>query len=103
MSETASVSTGIAARYASALFDLAKEAGSLKALEADAEALKAALAVSPELTGMIASPVLGRAEQSAAMNAVAKKMGLGGLTANTLALMGEKRRLFVLPQLLNEL
>ncbi len=47
VSETASVSTGIAARYASALFDLAKETGALKALEADAEALKAALSISP--------------------------------------------------------
>jgi F-type H+-transporting ATPase subunit delta len=103
VSETASVSTGIAARYASALFDLAKEAGTLKALEADADALKAALAVSPDLTSMIASPVLGRTEQTAAMNAVAARMGLGNLVANTLALMGQKRRLFVLPQLLNEL
>jgi F-type H+-transporting ATPase subunit delta len=103
VSETASVSTGIAARYASALFDLAKETNALKALEADADALKAALAISPELTAMIASPVLGRAEQTAAMNAVAAKMGLAKLTASTLALMGQKRRLFVLPQLLNEL
>ncbi len=52
---------------------------------------------------MIASPVISRAEQGAAMGAVAAKMGLGQLTANTLALMADKRRLFVLPQFLNEL
>ncbi len=103
VSEPASVSTGIAARYASALFDLAREEGALKALEADAEALKAALAASPDLAAMIASPVISRGEQGAAMAAVAAKMGLGRLTASTLALMGEKRRLFVLPQFLNEL
>ncbi len=103
VSETASVSTGIAARYASALFDLAKEAGALKALEADADALKAALAASPDLAAMIASPVISRTEQAAAMAAVAAKMGLNALTANTLALMADKRRLFTLPQFLTEL
>ncbi|MFZ1468368.1 MAG: F0F1 ATP synthase subunit delta [Paracoccaceae bacterium] len=103
MSEPASVSVGIAARYASALFDLAKDAGALKALEADADALRSALAVSPELAAMIASPIIGRAEQGAAIGAIAKKMGLAKLTASTLALMSEKRRLFVLPQLLNQI
>jgi F-type H+-transporting ATPase subunit delta len=81
------------------LFELAKEDNALKALEADAEALAAALAVSPELTGMIASPVISRDEQAAAIGAIAKKMKLSALTANTLALMAAKRRLFVLPQL----
>ncbi|MBK6466641.1 MAG: F0F1 ATP synthase subunit delta [Rhodobacter sp.] len=103
MSEPASVSAGIAARYAAALFDLAKDAGALKALEADAEALTAALAASPELAAMIASPVISRSEQGAAMAAVAAKMGLSTLTANTLALMADKRRLFVLPHFLTQL
>jgi F-type H+-transporting ATPase subunit delta len=103
VSEPASVSTGIAARYASALFDLAKDAGALKALETDTDALSAALAASPALTDMVASPVISRAEQAAAMGAIAAKMGLNTLTANTLALMADKRRLFVLPQLLTQL
>ena len=99
MSEPASISSGIAARYATALFELAKEDKSLKALEADADALGAALAASPELTAMIASPVVSRDEQGAAIAAIAKKMKLSALTANTLALMAQNRRLFVLPQL----
>ena len=103
VSEPASVSAGIAARYASALFELARDAGALKALDADAEALKSALAASPELSAMIASPVISRSEQAAAISAVAAKMGLNPLTANTLALMADKRRLFVLPQFLAEL
>ena len=103
VSEPASVSAGIAARYASALFELARDAGALKALDADAEALKSALAASPELAAMIGSPVISRSEQGAAIGAIAAKMGLNPLTANTLALMADKRRLFVLPQFLNEL
>ena len=103
VSEPVSISQGIAGRYAQALFELAKEENALTALEADADALGAALAASPELADMIASPVVPRAEQSAAMSAVAAKMGLSALTANTLALMGSNRRLFVLPQLVANL
>lgn len=103
MSEPVSISVGIAGRYAQALFELAKEADGLKALEADADALQAALAASPELAAMIASPVVARDEQVGAMAAIAAKMGLSSLTANTLALMGGNRRLFVLPQLVADL
>ncbi|TXH99264.1 MAG: F0F1 ATP synthase subunit delta [Pseudorhodobacter sp.] len=103
MSEPVAISQGIAGRYAQALFELAKEANGLKALEADADALTAALAASPDLAAVIASPVISRDEQTAAMNAVAAKMGLSALTANTLALMGANRRLFVLPQLVADL
>ena len=103
VSEPVSISVGIAGRYAQALFELAKEADGLKALAADADALQAALAASPELAAMIASPVVARDEQVGAMAAIAAKMGLSTLTANTLALMGGNRRLFVLPQLVADL
>ena len=103
MAESASISQGIAARYATALFELAKEAGALPALSADTAALSEALAASPELADMIASPVVSRGDQANAMAAVAAHMGLNALTANTLALMADKRRLFVLPQLLRKL
>jgi F-type H+-transporting ATPase subunit delta len=103
VSEPASISLGIAGRYAQALFELAKDAKALPALESDAEALAAALAASPDLTVMIASPVVGRDEQAAAMAAVGSKMGLSDLMTNTLALMASKRRLFVVPQLISDL
>lgn len=103
VSETASISASIAVRYASALFDLAKDDGAIDALEADTGALKSALDDSPEFGAMISSPVYSRDEQSSAISKIAEKMGLGGLTANTLALMADKRRLFVLPQLVDAL
>jgi F-type H+-transporting ATPase subunit delta len=52
---------------------------------------------------MIGSPVYGRAEQGAAIRAVAGAMQLDTLTANTLALMAANRRLFALPQLIRAL
>ena len=98
VSEPASISSGIAARYALALFDLAKEQGALQKLEADAAALTEALDASAELRAMIASPVILREEQASAIAAIGQKLGFSPIMANTLALMAAKRRLFVLPQ-----
>jgi F-type H+-transporting ATPase subunit delta len=103
VSEPASISGGIAARYAQAAFDLAQEGGALGPLEADVEALDAALERSADLRAMIASPILSRDEQGRAIAALAAAMGLSGVTRNLLGLMAQKRRLFVLPQLLSTL
>ncbi|MGB3176833.1 MAG: F0F1 ATP synthase subunit delta [Albidovulum sp.] len=103
MSEPASISTGIAGRYATAVFELAKEAKGLKALESDIATLHAALDCSADLRGLIASPVVSRKEQAAAIAALAAKMKLSETLRNTLALMAANRRLFVMPQLLSAL
>lgn len=103
MSEPASISAGIAGRYATAVFELAKEAKGLAALEADVAALGQALKDSADLRGLIASPVFSREEQGRAVAAIAAKMGLSLTVANTLSLMAANRRLFVLPQLLSAL
>jgi len=103
VSETASISSGIADRYATAVFDLAKEGKELDKLEANLDDLSAALSSSPELTDLIHSPVYSRDAQSNAITAVAAKMGLTQTMQNVLALMASKRRLFVLPQMINRL
>ncbi|MCE6952072.1 F0F1 ATP synthase subunit delta [Cereibacter sphaeroides] len=103
MSEPASISSGIAARYAAAIFELAKDEGALPALESDIEAIAAAWGESADLRDLATSPVYSRAEQEAAIAAVAGKMGISALTANLLALMASNRRLFVLPQLISDI
>jgi len=103
VSEPQSISTGIAGRYATALFELAKEGKDLGALEAATDALDASLRDSPEFRDFIASPIYSRADQEAAIGAVASKMGLGAMVVNTLRLMAQKRRLFVLPALVTQL
>jgi len=103
VSEPASISLGIATRYATALFELAKESGALTALESDIAGLGDAMAASDDLRAMIASPVVSRDDQSNAIAAIGVKLGVSELMANTLALMAGKRRLFVLPQLLANL
>ncbi len=103
VTESASISSGIAQRYATAVFELSREGKGLKALEADTNAIESALDVSADLRGVIHSPLLSRADQGAAMGAVAGKLGVSSLMVNTLALMAQKRRLFVLPQLIAQL
>ena len=100
MSETASISTGIASRYATAVFDLATEDKALDALEADLAMLEAALADSEDLRDLIASPIYTRDDMQAGIAAVASAMGLSAIMSNTLKLMATKRRLFVVPQMI---
>ncbi|MYF89119.1 MAG: F0F1 ATP synthase subunit delta [Boseongicola sp. SB0676_bin_33] len=99
MSESASISSGIAARYATAVFELAKDGDGIDSLEQDVDALDAALSESGDFRSLIRSPIYSRNEQESAVAAIAAGMELSGTMANALGLMASRRRLFVLPQL----
>ena len=99
MSEPASISTGIASRYATAIFELAREDGAIDAVEADTETLGAALRESADFRELISSPVYRRDEQEQAIAVLGERMGLSDIVSKTLRLMATKRRLFALPQL----
>ena len=94
---------GIAERYASAVYELAKEEKAIAALEGDIAALNDAMAQSADFNSLINSPIYTRDEQQTAITALSGKMGLSSVMTNTLALMGSKRRLFVLPALVRAL
>ena len=100
MAERAIGISGLAARYAKALFELAKEKTEIDSTEEDLIALGAMLDGSSELNRLILSPVMSRVEQGTAMAAVAEKAGLGGLTKNFIGLLARNRRLFVLRQII---
>ena len=97
------MTSGVAGRYATALFEIASEANGLDRLEGDIASLEAALEESPDLRHVIASPVFSRKEQGDAVMALASRMGLGSDFANTLGLMARNRRLFALPAMLAQL
>jgi len=100
VSEPASISSGVAQRYATAVFDLAKEGNSLKALEADIATLETAIKDSADLRAMMTSPVYNREQQGKAITALAEKMKLSPATRGALGLMAQNRRLFVVPAFL---
>ena len=103
MSEPASISSGVAQRYATAIFELAKESKSLDSLEKDVTALEGALTESADLRSLITSPVYSRDQVANAITAVATKMQLSQTVTGALGLMATKRRLFALPQVLSSL
>lgn len=103
MSEPASISSGIAERYATAVFEIAHENGKLAELEGNLDDLSTALNESDDLRDLIANPVYSRDAQGAAITEIAKRMNLRPVLVQTLGLMASKRRLFVLPQLVGQL
>jgi len=98
----AAIASGVSGRYATALFELAKEQGALDAVESDLSSLSDALDASDDLRAMISSPIYSRGEQGRAIAAVAGQMGLGRLVGNVLGLMAAKGRLYVAPGLIRD-
>jgi len=101
VSDTGSISSGISSRYAKAIFELAKEAKKVPDLEKDLDALGAALEESNDFRELITNPVYSREQLAAAVAAIGNKMKLTPMVANTLGLMAQNRRLFVLPKLVS--
>lgn len=98
MSATASITSGAAGRYATALFEIASEAGRLIPVESDLDAFAAAMSESADLRDVINSPIYSRDQQAAALRSVCAKMELGAEASSTIGIMASKRRL---PELAN--
>ena len=94
---SAGIRASLPGRYASALFDLAVEEGSVSAVENDLEQLDEALRESPELRDLTTNPEVGRTKAGHAIDAVAQTVGAGRLTRNFLGVLAKNRRLSALP------
>lgn len=87
-------SSGTAAlRYATALVDLAVEAGSVPQIEKDMADLTAMLGASEDLQSLIRSPLLKTGAQQAALAAIADRAQLSPLSKNFLLTLAANRRL----------
>ncbi|HEX6958156.1 MAG TPA: F0F1 ATP synthase subunit delta [Ferrovibrio sp.] len=96
MAQETTLVTGIAGRYATALFDLARDAGQLDAVAKDLDTLSAMLAESADLVRLVRSPAFSREEQAKAIAAVAERAGLSDLVRRFLGVAAQNRRLFAL-------
>jgi F-type H+-transporting ATPase subunit delta len=92
--------SGLAERYAAALFELADERHALDAVAGDMRELRAMLHVSADLMRLVRSPVLSRAEQGKAMAALAADAKLSKLSADFIAIVARNRRLFAVPAMI---
>lgn len=90
----------VAGRYASALFDLARDERQLEAVERDMVQLAGMLKDSADLDRMVRSPVIPAAAQGSAIAAVAAGAGFSSLSSNFLQLLAKSRRLFALSDII---
>ena len=91
--ENPSVS-GVSGRYATALFELARDERCIDTVKADLENFEAMLRDNPDLMRLVRSPVFSAEEQLRALTAVLGRAGISGVTANFLKVLTANRRLF---------
>lgn len=100
MDISAGIQASLAGRYASALFDLASENGTVTAVESDLETLGRALNESSDFAALTTNPKVGRKDAVMTLDALAKAMALSPLTANFLGVLAQNRRLGQLPSVI---
>ena len=88
--------SGLAQRYAAALFELADQRKELDQVASDLVGLRAAILDSPELRRLLSSPLLDRAEQGRALAALLERMALGATVRRFVGVVAHNRRLFAL-------
>ncbi len=101
MADTSGISASLAGRYATALFALAKEKKQLSQVEASLGKVTKALSESDALRMLTTNAAVSRSDAKNAVAAVAKTMKLDALTANTLGVLAENRRLAELGSVAN--
>ena len=84
------MTSGVAGRYATALFEIARDGKLLDEVERDLREIETVHANSADFREILASPVHTREEQAKAIAAIAAAMGLGTTVTSTLGLMAQE-------------
>ncbi len=93
MSTTSSGVSGVAGRYAAALYELAEQQEKLDDIAGDLAGIRTMLAGSADLRRLVASPAISREDQSRALGAVLERAGVSDLTQRFVGVVGTNRRL----------
>jgi len=86
--------SGMAGRYATALFELARDEKAVDAVKKDLDQFDALVGGSADLNRVVRSPVFDADDQLKALSAILAKAGITGLAANFLRVLITNRRLF---------
>jgi F-type H+-transporting ATPase subunit delta len=92
--------SGVAGRYATALFELAKEEAQLDKIATDLNRFNEALDAFEDMKRLVKSPVFSAEEQGRALAAILDKIEIEGLAKNFLLLVTKNRRLFATPDMI---
>lgn len=87
------IASGLAGRYAIALYDLADQKGVVEKIEDELSALDALLRENKEFSQIVLSPVFGMDEQLGSCALIAKTLRLSDIVANLLGVLATNRRL----------
>jgi F-type H+-transporting ATPase subunit delta len=94
--------SGMAGRYATALFELSLEGNAIDAVKADLERFDALVAENADLRRLVRSPVFGADEQAKALKAVLAAAQISGLSAQFLEAVTANRRLFAVRDMIRD-
>lgn len=97
VADTSQTVSGVAERYASSLYELASEAGSVDQIGAELAGFQTLINESADMKRFIESPVFSAEDQLRAVAAVLEKAGISGLSANFIKVAAANRRLFAIP------
>ena len=86
--------SGVSGRYATALFELARDEKSVDAVKVELDRFEAMLADSADLKRLVRSPVFSADAQLKALSAVLDRAGISGVAAKFLKVLTANRRLF---------
>ena len=100
MATSTGPASGLAERYAGALYELADEAKNLDQVADDLRSVKAMLADSVDFRRLVRSPVMKREDQERSLAAITGAMKAQPLTGNFLRLLAKNRRLFALGEMI---
>ena len=100
MASEATGVSGLAERYAAALFELADERRELDAVADDLRQLRTMIAGSADLSRLVKSPILSRDAQGKGIAALAEAAGISRLVRDFLAVVARNRRLFAVPAMI---
>lgn len=92
METSGGIQASLAGRYASALFGLARDERQIDAVGRSLDSLDRALADSPDLAALVASPMVSREEAGKALAAVGGSLKLDPITANFLGVLARNGR-----------
>jgi len=93
--------TGLAGRYATALYQLAEDQSALDRVAEDLRALARMIDASSDLKRMIRSPVFSRRAQGAAITEILARAEASDLTKKFAGVLAANRRLFALPDVID--
>ena len=92
METSGGIQASLAGRYASALFDLARDERQIDSVERSLEALRQAMVDSRDFAELVASPLVDRDQAGRAFAAVAQSLNLDPITGNFLAVLARNGR-----------